>query len=136
MPDLVQTDPNYLCTVLRPGLKKKLLDSLESNLKTCHKLSKELGLEFEEPDSRLVLLKLEHATKQEATRLRELKEARLVEVSRLRRADEDLCQRLGVDPYYISSSGVPNEYQVEGLRDHIRYKLVGLFGRNAEGGVR
>jgi len=102
------------------GLKKKLLDSLESNLKTCHKLSKELGLEFEEPDSRLVLLKLEHATKQEATRLRELKEARLVEVSRLRRADEDLCQRLGVDPYYISSSGVPNEYQVEGLRDHIR----------------
>ena len=33
------------------GLKKKLIDSLESSMKSCHKLSKEMGVSFEEPDA-------------------------------------------------------------------------------------
>jgi len=42
------------------------------------------------------------------------------EVLRLRRQDEELCRRLGLDPYYVSSTTVPTTDQMEGLLDHIR----------------
>jgi len=102
------------------GLKKKLLDSLESSMKSCHKLSKEMGVSYEEPDQSLVLIKLEHAMRLEAKRLKDQKNARMNEVLVLRKQDEDLCQRLGMDPYYISSTTVPTTYQMDGLKDHIR----------------
>lgn len=102
------------------GLKKKLLDSLEHNTKQCHKLSKELGVEYEEPGSNLALLNVEHTMRAEAKRLAELKEERMKEVLKLRRQDEELCRRLGLDPYYISSTTVPTTQQLEGLLDHIR----------------
>ena len=62
------------------GLKKKLLDSLEYNHKLCVKLSKELGVKYEEPDSNSVLLQLEHSMRAEAKRLGDLKEERMKEV--------------------------------------------------------
>jgi len=102
------------------GLKKKLIDSLESSMKSCHKLSKEMGVTFEEPDQSLVLIKLEHAMRVEAKKLKDLKDARMNEVLVLRKQDEDLCQRLGMDPYYVSSTTVPTTYQMDGLKDHIR----------------
>ena len=79
-----------------PGLKKKLLDSLEVSMKNCVKLSKEMGVSFEEPDSNLVLIKLEHSMRVEAKKLKDLKDERMKEVLKLRKQDEDLCQRLGV----------------------------------------
>jgi len=102
------------------GLKKKLLDSLEISMKTCMKLSKEMGVSYEEPDSSLVLIKLEHSMRMEAKRLKDLKDDRMKEVMKLRKQDEDLCQRLGMDPYYISSTVVPTTYQLDELKDHIR----------------
>jgi len=102
------------------GLKKKLVDSMEASIKTCHKLSKEMGVSFEEPDESLVLIKLEHALRVEAKKLKDLKDARMNEVLLLRKQDEDLCQRLGMDPYYVSSTTVPTTYQMDGLKDHIR----------------
>ena len=78
------------------GLKKKLLDSLEASMKSCHKLSKELGIPFEQPDGGLVLIELEHAMRSEAKKFRELKEERMTEVLKLRKQDEELCQRLAV----------------------------------------
>ena len=38
------------------GLKAKLLDNLETNSIICNKLSKEMGVSFEETDSNLSLL--------------------------------------------------------------------------------
>ena len=38
----------------------------------------------------------------------------------MRRQDEELCCRLGRDPYYISSTTVPTTQQLEGLVEHIR----------------
>ena len=102
------------------GLKKKLIDSLEASMKSCHKLSKEMGVSFEEPDQSLVLIKLEHAMRVEAKKLKDLKDTRMNEVLVLRKQDEDLCQRLGMDPYYVSSTTVPTTYQMDGLKDHIR----------------
>jgi len=102
------------------GLKKRLVESLEHSLKQCAKLSKELGMTYEEPDSRLALIKLEHALRGEARRLECVKEERMAEVLRLRKSDEELCQRLGVDPFYVSSSTVPTSAQMEGLKEHIR----------------
>jgi len=102
------------------GLKKKLLDSLEISMKNCVKLSKEMGVSFEEPDSSLVLIKLEHSMRLEAKKLKDLKDERMKEVLKLRKQDEELCQRLGMDPYYVSSTTVPTTYQMEGLKDHIR----------------
>ena len=89
-------------------------------MKSCHKLSKEMGVSFEEPDHSLVLIKLEHAMRGEAKKLKDLKDARMNEVLVLRKQDEDLCQRLAMDPYYVSSTTVPTTYQMDGLRDHIR----------------
>eukprot|EP00092_Neocalanus_flemingeri_P102604 GFUD01131245.1.p1 GENE.GFUD01131245.1~~GFUD01131245.1.p1 ORF type:complete len:662 (-),score=174.00 GFUD01131245.1:409-2394(-) len=102
------------------GLKKKLLDSLEASMKNCVKLSKEMGVSYDEPDSSLVLIKLEHSMRLEAKKLKDLKDDRLKEVLKLMKQDEELCQRLGMDPYYVSSTTVPTTYQMDGLKDHIR----------------
>jgi len=111
------------------GLKKKLIDSLEGSMKICHKLSKEMGVSFEEPDESLVLIKLEHAMRVEAKKLKDMKDARMSEVLVLRKQDEELCQRLGMDPYYMSSTTVPTTYQMDGLKDHIRSMEDEKFAR-------
>lgn len=111
------------------GLKKKLVDSLEVSMKNCLKLSKEMGVEFEEPDDSLVLIKLEHTMRVEAKKLKDLKDARMNEVLVLRKQDEALCQRLGMDPYYVSSTTVPTTYQMDGLKDHIRSMEEEKFSR-------
>lgn len=111
------------------GLKKKLIDSLEGSMKICHKLSKEMGVSFEEPDESLVLIKLEHAMRVEAKKLKDMKDARMSEVLVLRKQDEELCQRLGMDPYYVSSTTVPTTYQMDGLKDHIRSMEDEKFAR-------
>jgi len=102
------------------GLKKRLVESLEHSIKQCVRLSKELGMKYDEPDSRLALIKLEHALRGEAKRLETVKEERMAEVLKLRKTDEELCQRLAVDPFYVSSTTVPTSHQMEGLKDHIR----------------
>jgi len=101
-------------------LKKNLVDSLEKNTKLCYRLAQELGTEYREPDSDLALLKLEYAVRQELARLEDLKEKKLEEVRLMRSKDEELCARLGRDPYYISSTAVPTKQQLEGLGEHIR----------------
>ena len=84
---------------------------------------KELGMKYDEPDSRLALIQLEHALRGEARwgwssvksssgcilktfwlfrRLETVKEERMAEVLKLRKTDEELCQRLAVDPFYVS----------------------------------
>jgi len=101
-------------------LKRKLVDSLEVNIKLCCKLSKELGTTYSQPDSDMALLKLEYNVRNEAARLQELKEEKLVEVKRARKMDEEVCSRLGRDPYYISTTCVPSPQQMEGLLEHIK----------------
>lgn len=100
--------------------KKKILDSLEVHTKKAVKLCRELGLTFEEPDSSLVLVQYEQAVRHEATRLAEIKEERMKEVKGLKRKDEHLCDRLAMDPFYVSSSTVPTTEQLHGLKDHIK----------------
>jgi len=100
--------------------KKNILDMLERHTKQAVKLSKELGVSFDEPDESLVLVKLEQAVRKEAERLEKLKEERLEEVRALRKVDEELCGRLGMDPFYISTSNVPNPAKLQELKDHIR----------------
>ena len=44
----------------------------------------------------MVLIKLEHSMRLEAKKLKDLKDERMKEVLKLRKQDEELCQRLGV----------------------------------------
>merc|ERR1719447_662151 len=46
--------------------KSRLLDSLASNSKLCVKLSREMGVDYEEPDSNLPLLALQVCVKGQA----------------------------------------------------------------------
>jgi hypothetical protein len=50
------------------------------------------------------------------------------EVRLLRRQDEELCQRLAMDPYYVSSTTVPTTAQMEALKVrnfiYVRYRYV------------
>lgn len=109
--------------------KKKILDSLEHHTKQVHKLCKELGISYDEPDSSLPLVKCEQAIRHEALRIKEIKEERMREVRQLRRQDEELCQRLAMDPYYVSSTTVPTSSQMEGLKEHIRSLEEEKFAR-------
>merc|ERR1719419_648035 len=100
--------------------KSRLLDSLASNSKLCVKLSREMGVDYEEPDSNLPLLALQVCVKGQAQNLEKMKELRMREVLSLKSKDEDLCNRISMDPFYISSDVVPTTAQLEQLKDHIR----------------
>ena len=102
------------------AFKKRLLDSSYNYSKTCHQLSKEMGVHYEDPDANMSLLEIQNAVKNEATKLEEMKEKRMKEVLKLKSMDEELCTRLCLDPYYISSSTVPTTAQLDGLKDHIK----------------
>ena len=102
------------------GLKKRLVKSLKYSVKQCVKLSKELVMSYEEPDSDQTLLKLEHALREEAKRLEAAREDRMTLLLSLRRFDEELSQRLGLAPYSVSYSNVPTLQKIEELREHIR----------------
>jgi len=100
--------------------KSRLLDSLASNSKLCVKLSREMGVDYEEPDSNLPLLALQVCVKGQAQNLEKMKELRMREVLSLKSKDEELCNRISMDPFYISSDVVPTTAQLEQLKDHIR----------------
>merc|ERR1719445_19297 len=111
------------------GYKAKLLDNLETNSIICNKLSKEMGVPFVEPDSNLSLLKLQHAVRAEARKLEAMKEERMKEVLKLKSLDEELCTKLCMDPFYISSTTVPTTAQLEGVKDHIKRMEEEKFDR-------
>jgi len=111
------------------GLKAKLLDNLETNSIICNKLSKEMGVSFEEPDSNLSLLRLQSAVRAEARKLEAMKEERMREVLKLKSLDEELCNKLCMDPYYISSTTVPTTAQLDGVKDHIKRMEEEKFDR-------
>lgn len=112
--------------------KKKILDSLEYHTKHALKLSKELGISFDVPDNGLVLVQYERAVRHEAKRLTDLKEERLEEVRVLRKSDEELCARLGMDPFYISSTNVPDADKLQELKNHIASLEDTLLNRMKE----
>jgi len=111
------------------GLKKKLVESLEANMKMCRKLSKEMGVVFAQPVESLVLIQLEGAMRAETNRLVELRNARLREASVLRDQDEELSHKLGMEPHCISSTVVPTTTEIEGLKDHITSMEEEIFTR-------
>merc|ERR1719270_2164941 len=56
------------------NFKGRLLNNLESNSKLCIKLSKEMGVRYDEPDPSLSLLSLQKAVKAEAKKLEVMKD--------------------------------------------------------------
>lgn len=101
--------------------KKKILDSLELHTKKAVKLSKELGLTFTAPDSCLVLVQYEQAVRHEANRLGDIKEERMKEAKALKRKDEQLCDKLDMEPFYVClMSTVPSTEKLDGLKEHIK----------------
>ena len=66
-------------------LKKKLVDNSEAYLLICDKLSQEMGVGYQQPDSRLTLMKLENALRREKEKLEALKKERMTEVGRKRK---------------------------------------------------
>ena len=66
-------------------------------------------------------MKIEKALRQEAEKLEAMKEKRMAEVLRLKKKDEEICQKMELDPFYISSTVVPSTTQLEALKEHIRY---------------
>ena len=75
-------------------MREVLKLNLEANSNICNKLSKEMGVPFEEPDSNLSLLRLQSAVRAEAKRLEAMKEERMREVLHLKSLDEELCNKL------------------------------------------
>ena len=59
------------------------------------------------------------------------------EVRQLRRQDEELCQRLAMDPFYVSSTTVPTTNQMEALKVSrlIAYRGLRKVGRRGGGKV-
>eukprot|EP00088_Acartia_fossae_P036976 TRINITY_DN3816_c0_g1_i5.p1 TRINITY_DN3816_c0_g1~~TRINITY_DN3816_c0_g1_i5.p1 ORF type:complete len:685 (-),score=168.86 TRINITY_DN3816_c0_g1_i5:182-2236(-) len=114
------------------GHKKRVLDSLEKNTILARKLSQELGVSFEEPDESLALLRIEQAVRHDVKRMQSLKEERLEEVKQLRKTDEDLCSRLGIDPFYISVTTVPTTKKLNELKEHIESLEKELIVRRQE----
>ena len=53
-------------------------------------------------------------------------EERLEEVRALRKVDEELCGRLGMDPFYISTSNVPNPVKLLELKVSVVRWLVDI----------
>ena len=88
-----------------------------------------MGVSFEEPDSSQSLLKLQQAVKIEAKRLEAMKQERMREVLNLKSIDEELCTKLCMDPYYISSTTVPTTAQLDGVKDHIKRMEEEKFDR-------
>merc|ERR1719219_308016 len=113
-------------------LKKKLVDNSEAHLLLCDKLSLEMGVEYQQPDSHLSLMKLENALRREKEKLELLKNERMVEVLELKKKDETLCQKMEVDPFYVSSTVVPSTRQLQDLKDHIRSMEEEKFQREEE----
>ena len=101
-------------------LKKQLVESLEQSMKECVKLSKELDTSYEDEDSNLSLLKMDHLMKGEVKRLETMKEKRIQEMVVLCKNEEILCMRLGLDPYYVSYESVPSSQQIQDLKEHIQ----------------
>ena len=95
-------------------LKKKLVDNSEAHLLLCDKLSEEMGVPYQQPDSNLSLMKLENALRREKEKLEVLKKERMAEVGRIRegksafdfecnfkvldlkKRDEKVCQKMEV----------------------------------------
>ena len=102
--------------------KSRLLDSLEKSESTIMKLRREMGISGDDPvySSQTPLLQLYSQLKSEVTRLESMKEERMVEVRGLQKQDEELCCKLSMDPFYISSTTVPTSAQLEGIKDHIK----------------
>merc|ERR1719219_1031538 len=113
-------------------LKKKLVDNSEAHLILCDKLSQEMGVEYQQPDSSLSLMKLENALRREKEKLENLKKERMVEVLELKKQDEKLCQKMEVDPFYVSSTVVPSTRQLQDLKDHIKSMEEEKFQREEE----
>ena len=63
-------------------LKDKLVDNSETYLLMCDKLSEEMGVGYQQPDSRLTLMKLENALRREKEKLEALKKERMTEVGK------------------------------------------------------
>ena len=49
-----------------------------------------------------------------------MKKERMTEVLRLKKKDEDVCSKMGLDPFHMSTTVVPSTSQLEALKDHIR----------------
>lgn len=64
------------------ALKKKLVDNSEVCLRMCDKLSQEMGVSYQQPDSQQALMKLENALRREKEKLEALKKERMAEVDR------------------------------------------------------
>ena len=101
-------------------LKKRLVESLEYCMNQCVKLSKELCLTYEEPESDQSLIKLENVLRGENKRLESARKERMIEQTNLRRKDKVLCQTLGMDPYCVPTSNLLSSCQLEGLKEHIQ----------------
>lgn len=112
--------------------KEKVLNSLEHHTKQALKLSKELEVEYVYPESTLVLVQYERAVRHEAQRLGELKAQRMEEAAQLRKTDEELCARIGMDPFYLSSNVAPTTAKLEELKKHISTQEQTLASRKSE----
>ena len=74
-------------------------------------------------------MKLEKALRQEAEKLEAMKKERMVEVLRLKKKDENICHKMEMDPFHLSTTVVPSTTQLNGLKEHIRTMEEEKFDR-------
>ena len=101
-------------------LTARLVSSLEYSMNQCVKLSKELSVTYQEPDSEQALIELENVLRGEVKRLESLRRERMIEQTNLRRKERAVFERLGLDPYNVSTNTVLSPCQLEGRKEHIR----------------
>ena len=83
--------------------------------------------------NRLTILELNKELRDDVLHLKALKEERMKEVIELKSVDEQLCDKLKMEPMYVPTKVVPTDEQLEGLKKHIRdMKVSQLSFRNLD----
>ncbi|CAH1783464.1 unnamed protein product [Owenia fusiformis] len=101
------------------GLKKNLLQNVETYGEELVTLHKELNIPSVEPKKTLTILQLEKDLRTRVDNLSKMKHERMKILKKLKETDQALCDALCTTPYYIPTGTVPSQEQIKTLEEHI-----------------
>ncbi|KAL2093334.1 hypothetical protein ACEWY4_010646 [Coilia grayii] len=101
------------------GLRKRLLDSIETCQKDLDVLCKELRLASFQPEEGSTMLQLEKDMRTCLKAMIQEKTQRMKDLKELREQDKDLCDILCSSLYAIDMDSVPSAQDLDGYRGHL-----------------
>ncbi|XP_067129449.1 protein regulator of cytokinesis 1-like isoform X2 [Centruroides vittatus] len=101
------------------GLRKRLLQSVESCGQEMLKLSTELNIPLFEPEENLSILKLESELRNRVETLSKERHERIKSLKRLKEQEQKLCQKLCIAEHVLPQ-GIPSKEHLCELEQHIK----------------